>query len=681
MDGAKDDLKVQELNSIFKSLGKEGQEAKRKKEQLGNFLRFLLQPFSMILKWCGNRFTFEIYGSTAESLNELGVVGDVDIMIFPKDADLMIHDELIEYLPQHPLHVRIKGADHPVLQSCLVEDTEYVAASALKNFHPAIFGDILAEVFPGSFSVLSSQEKSCSIHQPFNYHVKNKETSPALTINYCQVREKLKAKQAFESEYVHDKSEGDKNRDLWENQNEPKTRQQSLTQECELSCKDLPCNPDGTNENEKRELKKATPEKRQEKKTAKTLFEHVFCTATKTNKDLSKESDKGQLHQLMGGVDYDPAFRSLEWPKVAQEWIKRERKWPSPDMVDRVIQEGFHLVVKSPKNGGNPDCDFRISFSHAEYLLSQEMNEIQRECYRCMKKYHRTYLSPEPKSLVTFHLKNILLETIEETGTEMWTESNRAECMMKLLSNLLKALKKKDLKHFFVRSFNLFCFDYIEDPEILESLAGKVKQIMESPVHFANKLTQIEDPKDDGQAKKFGYLPSSELTAFAFPFTQRSQELKDNFLSVCVELIDMAFNNTDCRLPDVLDPLERSLVEDLREIGRNDIFPVEECLKMFHIGWITASVKVCLSNEPNIRRRMLCAIQDIIETWKYVLRQDDLTPENEDAIIRRMLHPTGEDPFDFNHIIPGGLGMQIAQCLESMPAQLQDLYTDDIPLD
>ena len=82
---------------------------------------------------------------------------------------------------------------------------------------------------------------------------------------------------------------------------------------------------------------------------------------------------------------------------------------------------------------------------------------------------------------------------------------------------------------------------------------------------------------------------------------------------------------------------------------------------------------------------MLCGIQGVIETWKYLLRQDGLTPENEDDTKRRLFHPTGEDPFDFNHIIPGGLGMQIisriAQCLEWMPVRLQDLYTDDIPLD
>jgi len=129
-----------------------------------------------------------------------------------------------------------------------------------------------------------------------------------------------------------------------------------------------------------------------------------------------------------------------------------------PEIVLQLVQEGVHLVVKSPKNGGNPHRDFRISFSHAEYLLSQEMNGIQRECFLCLKKFHRAYLVTEPKALVSFHLKNIFLQTIEETGAEMWTENNIAESMMKLFRNLLEALTRKVLPHFFVRSDNLFLF-------------------------------------------------------------------------------------------------------------------------------------------------------------------------------------------------------------------------------
>ena len=203
-----------------------------------------------------------------------------------------------------------------------------------------------------------------------------------------------------------------------------------------------------------------------------------------------------------------PALRSHGWPKVAREWIKRERKWPSHTVVESVIQEGFHLVVKHPKNG-NPDCDFRISFGHVEYLLSQEMNEIQRNCYRCLKRYHRAYLAVDPKGLVTFHLKNFLLQTIEETGAEVWTENNRAKCMLKLLGSLLEALRKKELRHFFVKSYNLFGGDYIESPNILESLAGKVEQIINNPIQFAKAITQNRESEASQREER---VPTRDLT-------------------------------------------------------------------------------------------------------------------------------------------------------------------------
>ena len=73
--------------------------------------------------------------------------------------------------------------------------------------------------------------------------------------------------------------------------------------------------------------------------------------------------------------DIVPALQARGWPKVAREWINRKRAWPSPDTIHRIIQEGFHLVVKPPRSGGCAETDFRLSFSHAEYLLSRSRAE------------------------------------------------------------------------------------------------------------------------------------------------------------------------------------------------------------------------------------------------------------------------------------------------------------------
>ena len=81
--------------------------------------------------------------------------------------------------------------------------------------------------------------------------------------------------------------------------------------------------------------------------------------------------------------------------------------------------------------------------------------------------------------------------------------------MMEFFRKLLEALESKDLRHFFVRSYNLFCADYIKTPEILESLAEKVNQIMKYPVQFTKVLIQNQAFQDttevseaDGRSSK-----------------------------------------------------------------------------------------------------------------------------------------------------------------------------------
>lgn len=416
------------------------------------------------------------------------------------------------------------------------------------------------------------------------------------------------------------------------------------------------------------------------------------------------------------------------WPKVAEEWIRRERKWPSPEVVGNVIKDGFHLVVKSSKVDGNPNCDFRISFSHAEYLLSKEMNDIQRECYRSLKKYHRAYLSKYPKGLVTFHLKNILFQTIEETGSEVWTESNQALCLMKLLRNLLKALTEKNLPHFFVKSYNMFCVDYIEDPEVLETLASKVGQIMQNPRQFAKEVIQMENSQDERhvqkergvgrgrevdscskhvtgkQAQKDELIEETPCTDDTLtgpqikqtkashegnsPFAgKRYQDLKVSFLAISNELTDIAFNEHEGVTPlKLLDPLETSLVQDIREIRKQLDFTREEFSKMFELMGTPVLLKLLLSTEAIMKRRVILhGIQSALENFKYVLRHHD-DEEGSVKALSLMLDPAAEDPIDLNNIFPAGGGTQLVRMITGnytpdLKSDKPPVYLNEIPLD
>ena len=571
---------------------------------------------------------FQLYGSSAEDLH-VDVFSDLDVMIFPTADELMIDDELIEYcFPSNPLHVRIRGTGHPVLQSCLAENTEYVATSALKNCHPAIFGPVSItnnpdDVLPATFVAMPGLSLS----------VKNSMTSPAIKItsDLQSYRRKFQTCNKF----------------------------------------------------------KLTLHKHYCKGGEEESSTSTFLSSEDENEYFSEPIDSF-LSKAKLLFECIPAFRCLTWPMVAQEWRKRQRKWPSPDVVDQVIREGFHLVVKAPKNGGNPECDFRISFSHAEYLLSQEINEIQRECYRCLKTYHRVYLSTEAKGLISFHLKNIFLRTIEETGGEMWIESRRAECMWKLFANLLKALRERHLPHYFVRSYKLFGIDYIEDPAILESLTRRVEQIMENPVKFAEELILVTQGKRSPVQEQAEQMNSpsnqlqSELRFLSWLKKDKTERVgQETTRKVCQGTIkDLleAMNNADCILEN-LDPVERTVVEDMREMQKdfnlNFVLPT--------VGWVLS----CVGYTWNLRHHVLAFVKQVTELFKHLKPLCEAAKGPED-ILRHMLNPASENPFDWNLFHLPGLGLEedkkeiiLTLVKHFLEASLGDVNNneDDIPLD
>ena len=704
-----DKTENQELNIIIKTLGRRGKEYEQWKNTDQDYWKFSLNLLSEILSNASSTGSIVLrpYGSAAEDLKseEDDDFGDVDIMMFPNSHNLLIHDELIEYLPQNPLYVRIKGVHHPLLKFCCVEDMDYVSTAAVKESHDLIYGDIGKSIATTAFEFFSREEPSCP--PPFTCHYKDSNDSPAVKFNVLlppdtdvhtpsrklPMKKSLLNSSEFPAKTTHvqesettidDGKTEQQNEDISKNPSGLKGEEQSL--KCTT---DVTRNPSYNN-------KDAKAYKTKRMKGVTLLCKHMFPNG----------SEKAELRKnyVEAGIDFVPALRSPGWPKVAQEWIRRDRKWPSPEVVGNVIKDGFHLVVKSSKIGGNPNCDFRISFSHAEYLLSLELNDIQRECYRCLKKYHRAYLSKYPKGLVTFHLKNILFQTIEETGSEVWTESNQAVCLMKLLRNLLKALTDKHLPHFFVKSYNMFCVDYIEDPEVLESLASKVGEIMENPMQFAIELIQIDNFQDERQVEKErprGVGPScvlgscskhatdkqahkDELTEESLctddtltgheikqtnashdgtsPFARkRYQDLKVSFLAISYELTDIAFNEHEGVMSlKLLDPLETSLVQDIREIRKHLDFTREEFSKLFELMGTPVFLKLSLSTEPVMKRRVLHGIQSALENFKYVLRHYDNETGAVD-ILSQMLDPDDEDPFELNNIIPAGGGTQLVR--------------------
>lgn len=165
--------------------------------------------------------------------------------------------------------------------------------------------------------------------------------------------------------------------------------------------------------------------------------------------------------------------------------------------------------------------------------------------------------------------------------------------------------------------------------------------------------------------------------------------MKEMFVATSNELLDMAFNKAaETGSLEALDPLERSLVEDLREINKKHGIPAVVFPTMFEGEcWDMAYYRVWINTDPRMRHRMLDGIKSVIEMWKYILQQDDFGTGNEEAIFRQMVDPSSANPFDLSHVLPAGAGTQyltrIVNNVKPRPYHRpQDTpCTDDIPLD
>lgn len=166
----------------------------------------------------------------------------------------------------------------------------------------------------------------------------------------------------------------------------------------------------------------------------------VTASPLTANSDQSSEDDleiedvrviTGDADDNLPVCDYDvvPAIRLPDWPAVAQEWITRNRLWPSKDTVQHIVGKGVLLVAKPPQ-GGNPLTDWRLSFSEAEVeLMSSKEFPCRQQAYRIFKYMVKTSLS-NISVISSYHLKTILLWVSEKLPQHFWAWENLSHCYL-----------------------------------------------------------------------------------------------------------------------------------------------------------------------------------------------------------------------------------------------------------
>ena len=152
-------------------------------------------------------------------------------------------------------------------------------------------------------------------------------------------------------------------------------------------------------------------------------------------------------------VDIVPSIKCDSWPRIAKDWNRRKRFWPPKSLMNRIIQEGHHVVGKvSP--GGDPGLEWRLSFSEAELTLAEHRTHIQKKIYYIFKTIFKENLG-KSDVISTYYLKTIMMWAMEQNPPEYWREDNIGQAVLGLLDDLYQALLTRNLSHYFMPQLNL----------------------------------------------------------------------------------------------------------------------------------------------------------------------------------------------------------------------------------
>jgi hypothetical protein len=163
------------------------------------------------------------------------------------------------------------------------------------------------------------------------------------------------------------------------------------------------------------------------------------------------------------------AIKCNGWPLSAQEWLSRPRCWPNQDIIQKIIKDGFHVVLKSSSEG-----NFRLSYSNAEVLLIENLSDLQHKTYRAFKSFvshYKNELALNGKKLIrSYYLKTIVLWYCEKSDPRDWTGERIVGHLLSLIDDLIIALKESNLPMYFMPKYNLM--EQIEDgKEIAEKIS------------------------------------------------------------------------------------------------------------------------------------------------------------------------------------------------------------------
>ncbi|XP_072912797.1 cyclic GMP-AMP synthase-like [Hemitrygon akajei] len=218
------------------------------------------------------------------------------------------------------------------------------------------------------------------------------------------------------------------------------------------------------------------------KDAVKSLTEHEIKMERKKSGSpavtLMIEGDSGHEQRISLDMVLALEVKSQSWPPSTTNGLRIE-KWLGNKVRSEFRQKPFYLVPKQQplENTEGVQIEsqkemWRISFSHIEKMMIMNHGSAKiccenkspkccrKSCLKLLKNLIGKLKEKHPRILAyvcSYHAKTTLLHAcIKRPSDDMWRLEDLARCFLQLLDDFTECLKKADLPHFFIPSYNFF---------------------------------------------------------------------------------------------------------------------------------------------------------------------------------------------------------------------------------
>ena len=176
------------------------------------------------------------------------------------------------------------------------------------------------------------------------------------------------------------------------------------------------------------------------------------------------EAISGLAGQSRGGlIEYVPSLVcSGPHPAMASYKGRTRKHWPSPALLDALMQQPMILVMAGPKDAQDSYVIFRVSWSALELILISSLGLWLKQGYVCFKYTVKSVLralrpkdsAREGRSQVgSYHLNTVFLRHLEEHPPQQ--EGSPFQLMLDLCQDLQHYLLMGCLPHYFLPGCDL----------------------------------------------------------------------------------------------------------------------------------------------------------------------------------------------------------------------------------